>query len=604
MVFRLHCLGIPHTVTSKEYLPCAFAQKVLKFCQMMSNLGHEVIHYGNEASEVVCSEHVTVSTLADLDKTYGDRNYWKTAGFDTSMESHVFKEFTRNTIRELVSRIQPNDFLLCFWGTGHTEIAQSINADKVFVVEPVIGYTYTFAPYRVFESYAKMHLQRGILHGKEQEYYTQVNWNYDVIPNYFDPDDFEYRTDKEDYLCYIGRLMPNKGIELAMRLADYADMPLKLASHTDPKEFKNIMGWDPYDCIDFVGMADIELRKELMSHAKVGMCPSLYIEPFCGTHIEFGLSGTPVLTTDFGVFTETVLQGENGWRCMSFEEFVYGFDNLDSIKPERCRELAMQYSLDRVSLMYHHYFNRIFDNRNKFFWDVSIDGIPDMNMKKEMLSESEISQQILEIQEQNGVKAKKKELTPGKVISPTKKLSTKGLHNSGYSVLHSEQKPVEINSKDSESFDYLSVSRSSPLDHISSLKKIPKRNDMIFHVLAPPHTITSKDYLICAITQNVLKFCQMMSDRGHHVIHYGNEASEVQARDHVTVMDLEDLKKTYGDTDYWQHEQMHLPRDSHCWKVYHERIVPAIINQVKSNLHAHNFLLFFQTDAQWILTEE
>ena len=40
---KLHALGIPHTVTSKEYLSCAFTQKVLKFCDMMKD-EYEIIH--------------------------------------------------------------------------------------------------------------------------------------------------------------------------------------------------------------------------------------------------------------------------------------------------------------------------------------------------------------------------------------------------------------------------------------------------------------------------------------------------------------------------------------------------------------------------------
>lgn len=374
---RFHCLGIPHTVTSKEYVPCAFTQKVLNFCEMMTKLGHSVFHYGNEASEVYCTEHVSVTTLADLDETYKDkpegRNYWKAGQFEHSMDSHVYKRFFDNTIRELRARAQADDFVLAFWGLGHLPVCNAVGDLPVHVVEPGIGYPTTFAKYRVFESYAKLHLVKGQLdeaftREKVGEPYTHPNWMDEVIPNYFNPDDFEYREDKDEYLLFIGRITASKGIEIAMRLADHFNLPLKVAGQGD---FVSEMGWTPYDCVELLGSVGVEERKALMARAKAGICASWYIEPFCGTHIEFGLSGTPVLTTDWGVFTETVEQGRNGWRCRSFEEFVQGLDRIDEIQPAVCREMAMNYSMDRVALMYHDYFERLLHQiHQESFWEL------------------------------------------------------------------------------------------------------------------------------------------------------------------------------------------------------------------------------------------
>ena len=59
---RFHVLPNPAVVTSKDYLSCAFTQKALRFCKMMKERGHKVIHYGHEESNLDCTEHVTVLT--------------------------------------------------------------------------------------------------------------------------------------------------------------------------------------------------------------------------------------------------------------------------------------------------------------------------------------------------------------------------------------------------------------------------------------------------------------------------------------------------------------------------------------------------------------
>jgi len=45
---RFHVISLPHTQTTKEYVNCAYTEKVRRFCMMMKGLGHTVYLYASE----------------------------------------------------------------------------------------------------------------------------------------------------------------------------------------------------------------------------------------------------------------------------------------------------------------------------------------------------------------------------------------------------------------------------------------------------------------------------------------------------------------------------------------------------------------------------
>jgi glycosyltransferase involved in cell wall biosynthesis len=344
---RFHVLSLPHTVTRKDYSACAFTQKALKWCKMMTARGHTVYHYGHKDSEVECTEHVPVTFDEDLQKAYGNYD-WRKNFFQHNVSDYAHKMFNERGIVEVGKRKQPGDFLLCFWGFGHRPIANA--HPELTPVEPGIGCTNEpFTQHSIFESHAVMN----VVYGK---YNRSPHWYDAVIPNYFDPIDFEFNDTPKEYFLFVGRIIDSKGIGIAIDVTQRIGVKLLVAGQGDLKTIR-----DPIpDHVIQIGYVEPRERSELMRNAKALIAPTHYNEPFGGVTIEALFCGTPTITTDWGGFAENNLHGITGYRCRTIEQFVWAARNIDKISRKACHEWAMNnFSLERVALMYEEYFETL-----------------------------------------------------------------------------------------------------------------------------------------------------------------------------------------------------------------------------------------------------
>lgn len=350
---KIFVLGVPHTQTNVKFNTCAYTMKVYNLCRMMLKRGHHVIHLGVEGSDVPCTEHVIVAEEHDRHALYGMPG----KEFYNISQNGKFGEYLSRwgaRAREaILSRMDKphSNILACTWGGPQINAVANI---PQFAVESGIGYTYTWAKYRVFESYAWMHMIYG-----QAKRFNGSGWIDTVIPNAFDPEMFEFKENKEDYFLYIGRLIDYKGVRLAIDVAKAVGKNIKIVGQGDPTRYLS-------DGVEYIPPVGVEERKALMANATCVFCPTYYVEPFGGVNVEAQLSGTPVITTDWGVFPETVLHGITGFRCKTWEQFLWAARNIKSIKPQNCRDWALNnYSLDRVGAMYEEYFYQILALRHE-----------------------------------------------------------------------------------------------------------------------------------------------------------------------------------------------------------------------------------------------
>lgn len=360
---RIIVPAIPHTVTNSDYVACAFTQKVRKFVKMMSGRGHEIYHVGHAGSDLYQADdikHVTVIDDTVLKKSYGDayvdQQIWRYQGFAKFYRSDdvAHNHFNTQAIEAIKPLITDDTVIVGFWGYGHKPIADAL--PQVPFIEGGIGYLGAFSNWRVYESQAVMNA----LAPPESVVNCWHNWYHRVIPNFFDPEDFEFapRANKQDYVLYLGRISDSKGVDIAIQATQQAGRKLICAG---PGSLRDLNITHVPEHVQMIGYADPQRRKIMLSQASGLIIASKYLEPFAGVQVEAWLSGTPTVTPDHSAFAELNLHGQTGYRCRMFRHFVKACQTLDQIDSEICQWHGQNFTLDRVAPMYEDYFQDVLD---------------------------------------------------------------------------------------------------------------------------------------------------------------------------------------------------------------------------------------------------
>lgn len=330
----LHILTNPVSPVHIDNRIDPFSIAAIKFIENMSRLGWNCVHYGIKGCQVPCETVICVPE--PVNPSVDAETYNIRAG------------------EEIKKRKRPKDIILCFHGWQNQKAAE-VNKD-LLIVEPSIGYDHKaiFAPYRVFVSYAHMHMFYG-----HKDMLMSPSWWDAVIPNAFTPDEFEFNDKKKDYFLYFGRVIENKGIHVVIQATKEAGVNVIIAG---PGNLEHLGYKEIPEHVTCVGLCNAQQRKELMRDARAIIGPTYYVEPFGNMVVEGYLSGTPAITTDWGGFTETVVQGKTGFRCREFREFVSAINNIDQINPHDCRQWAIEnYSETVVHDQFDQYFKKLLE---------------------------------------------------------------------------------------------------------------------------------------------------------------------------------------------------------------------------------------------------
>lgn len=353
MNYRFHVVGLPHTQTSEAFNNCAFATLTRNFCSMMKSLNHHVTVYSSEENDAPCDEHVTCiakDEQAALMGVHGPEDILKEPFVHRTYlpESPWWPDWNGRVIREMLPRIQDRDFVCIIGGGVLFEPLIAAVRSRTIPVEYAVGYA-GVSPntWHCFGSSNWQHVVFGLL-----RYEAWRGRFYDrCIPHYFNPSDFEFRAEKDDYLLYLGKIKEDKGVNVAARAAKETGNRLIVAGQgPTPVEYGEVLN----------RYIDAEERRELLAGARVVFVPSLYVEPFGMIAVEALLSGTPIITTPWGGLGEINIDGVTGYKCNTLQDFIAATNNINKLVPQACRDRGMRYAMDNVRHEYNRWFDDLF----------------------------------------------------------------------------------------------------------------------------------------------------------------------------------------------------------------------------------------------------
>jgi glycosyltransferase involved in cell wall biosynthesis len=185
----------------------------------------------------------------------------------------------------------------------------------------------------------------------------RANW-VATVQHGVDLDTFSFNASAGGYLAFLGRISPDKGVDVAIRVARRAGLPLLIAARpplpfdddpevqVDRDYFEHVV--EPLlvePGVELIGEVGGAQKNKFLGNAAALLFPIRWPEPFGLVMPEALACGTPVIALREGSVPEVIEDGVTGFICHFEDEMVRAVERLPELDRALCRaEAERRYS--------------------------------------------------------------------------------------------------------------------------------------------------------------------------------------------------------------------------------------------------------------------
>jgi glycosyltransferase involved in cell wall biosynthesis len=171
-----------------------------------------------------------------------------------------------------------------------------------------------------------------------------------------------------NYLAFVGRTSPEKGIETAIEIAERSGQTLKIAAKVDKADQEyfdaKVAPLLDHSLVEFVGEIGEREKNDFLGNAQALLFPIDWPEPFGLVMIEAMACGTPVIAYPRGSVREVIDEGQSGFIVDDVEGAVRAIEKTRQLPRKRCRELFEErFSASRMARDYVKVYERLAGGR-------------------------------------------------------------------------------------------------------------------------------------------------------------------------------------------------------------------------------------------------